>query len=146
MSKRNNTMMKAWGLFAVIGLLTSLSAIAAENKVVVIPLDLSKSTCSSCPPEVVVTTSDSIQEAIDSLPGEGGTVFIKAGVHEINVGIHINRSNVSIIGEQGTVIKLRDGVNQPVILVGTDIAAPTLANMISNISIANLEIDGNQFG
>lgn len=146
MLKRNNSVSRVRALFIVIGILLSGSTVAAQDKVVVVPLGSSTSLCSSCPPEVVVTTSDSIQEAIDSLPVVGGTVFVKAGIHEINSGIHINRSNVSIIGEQGTVIKLQNGVNQPVILIGTDIAAPTLANLISNISIANLEIDGNQLG
>ena len=56
-------------------------------------------------------------------------MFIKAGVHEITAGIHIDRSNVTITGEQGTVIKLKSGVNQPVFLIGTDIATPTLASV-----------------
>ncbi|MCI5211995.1 MAG: right-handed parallel beta-helix repeat-containing protein [Candidatus Electrothrix sp. ATG2] len=71
---------------------------------------------------------------------------MKAGVHEINSGIHINRSNVSLRGEQGSVVKLKSGVNQPVFLIGTDVATPTLSDLISNISVVNLEIDGNQLG
>ncbi len=130
-----------WLFVFVVTFLSISSYVTAQNKVVVIPLNSSTGTY-----EVVVTKSDSIQEAIDNLPTKGGSVFIKAGVHEIASGIHINQSNVTISGEQGTVIKLKNGVNQPVFLIGTDIATPTLANLISNISIANLEIDGNQLG
>jgi hypothetical protein len=131
--------------FVAIFLSTS-SYVTAQNKVVVIPLDSSSQSCQSCPPEVVVTKSDSIQNAIDNLPVDGGYIFIKSGVHEIDSGIHINRPNVTISGEQGAIIKLKSGVNQPVFLVGTDIASPTLANLITNISISNLKIDGNQAG
>ncbi len=126
--------------------LSTSSYVTAQNKVVVIPLDSSSQSCQACSPEVVVTKSDSIQNAINNLPVDGGTIFIKSGVHEIDSGIHINRSNITITGEQGTVIKLKSGVNQPVFLVGTDLESPTLANLITNISISNLEIDGNQAG
>lgn len=136
---------KTWCLFAIVGLLANNPAAVAQNKVVVVPL-ASKPSCQSCPPEVVVTPTDSIQEAIDGLSASGGTVFIKAGVHIISAGIHIKHSNISITGEQGTIIKLQNTANQPVILIGTDAATPAAPDQISNIAIANLEIDGNQLG
>ncbi|MCI5211735.1 MAG: hypothetical protein D3910_23805 [Candidatus Electrothrix sp. ATG2] len=69
--------MKITGLFFVFALtlfLTDSSAVA-QNKAVVIPLFSSANKCDSCPPESVVTTSDSIQEAIDNLPAEGGSIL-----------------------------------------------------------------------
>lgn len=89
----------------------------------------------------------SIQTAIDELPSEGGTVYVKAGTYEIIQGIHINRSNVTIIGEQGTVVLLGDNVNEPVILIGTDEQPPAIsAPIIQNIFISTIEIDGNRVG
>lgn len=138
---KRNIKTKTWGLLVVSGLLLWCATVSAQTKVVVVPLSSSKS-----PSVTVVTTSDSIQEAIGKLPAAGGTVFIKAGTHALSAGIHINRSNVSVIGEQGTILKLKNGVNQPVILIGTDIESPAPANEISNITIADLEINGNQTG
>ncbi len=89
-------------------------------------------------------TSLTIQEAIDALPEAGGTVFIMAGVYDISTAIHIHRSNVTLMGEQGTVLRLADKANQSVILIGTANEAPTAADQIGNIRIANLEIDGNK--
>lgn len=86
----------------------------------------------------------SIQQVIDNLPAEGGTVFIEAGVHLLSAGIYINKSNVTLCGEQGTVLSLSDHVKQPVILVGTDAQTPTSAHQIENIRICNLEINGNK--
>lgn len=82
-----------------------------------------------------------IQEAIDDLESGGGSIFIRAGIYTLSQGIHINKSNVSLIGERGTKLKLGDGVNQPVILIGTD--AETPIDRISDIEIENIEIDGN---
>jgi hypothetical protein len=122
----------------------SLIGCGEDNTEKLTPNEDPKELVTTTPSRVVVTTSHSIQDAINKLSKSGGTLFLKAGIYKINSGIHINRSNVSIIGEQGVIIKLKNGVNQPVILIGTDIATPTNANLIENISISNLEINGNQ--
>jgi hypothetical protein len=94
---------------------------------------------------ITVPTEDaSIQHAIESLPTEGGTVFVNAGLYVLPRGIHIDRSNVTLTGESGTILKLADNVNQPVLLVGTD--AETPENEIRNIQVNILEIDGNKSG
>ena len=85
-----------------------------------------------------------IQQAINDLPSTGGTVFLRAGNYSLANGLHINRSNVTVLGEQGTNLKLDGHVNQPVILVGTDIESPTTIDIVNNIRIANMEIDGNK--
>ncbi len=55
---------------------------------------------------VVVQPGESIQDAIDSLPDEGGCVCIKAGVHEIDSPIQIQRRSITLHGEsQGAIIR-----------------------------------------
>ncbi len=93
----------------------------------------------------VITVPDdieSIHEAIDALPLPGGTIYIKAKTYTLTQGVYINRSNVTIVGEKGTVVKLGDHVNEPVFLIGTDEETPT--KRIDNIRIANIEINGNK--
>ena len=48
---------------------------------------------------VVVLPSESIQDAIDSLPAEGGCVCLKVGLHEITEPLRIENSNVALHGE-----------------------------------------------
>ena len=85
---------------------------------------------------------EAIQEAIDFLPTEGGSIFIRAGTYIVSQGIHVSRSNVTVSGEQGTLVKLGDSVNEPVFLIGSDEETPTAS--IENIRISNIEIDGNK--
>ena len=96
------------------------------------------------PASVIIVPDDmtSIQLAIDSLPEAGGTVYIKPGIYLVAQAIHINRSNITVSGQRGTVLKLCDGINQPVLLLGSDEEKP--AGLIENIQIKNLEIDGNR--
>ena len=83
-----------------------------------------------------------IQDAIDSLPSAGGSVFVRSGTYVLSQGIHINRSNITLSGERGTLIQLGNGVNQPVVLIGSDAETPAVS--IDNIEVADLEIDGNK--
>jgi hypothetical protein len=94
---------------------------------------------------IVPDEIEGIQQAIDSIATNGGgTVYIKAGKYVLSQGIHINNSNITISGEQGVLIKLNDNVNQPVILIGSDVENPS--DTIENIKIEGLEIDGNKDG
>ncbi len=83
-----------------------------------------------------------LQKAIDALPVGGGTILLSAGTHTLAHRVQIRRSDVTLTGEPGTVLKLADGVNQPVLLIGTD--APKPAVLVTNIRISGIEIDGNQ--
>jgi hypothetical protein len=85
-----------------------------------------------------------IHQAVNSLSLQenGGTIYIKAGTYILSKSIHVNFSNVTITGEQGTLIKLDDNINQPVFLLGSEEIIPETA--IQNIQIMNLEIDGNK--
>ncbi len=93
-------------------------------------------------PNDVPKDSAYIQNAIDSLPKEGGTVLLKAKVYVLDKGIHINRSNLKLVGEKGTILRLLPEVNQPVILIGSDEEIPS--TKIEDIVISDLELDGNK--
>ena len=67
---------------------------------------------------VVVNPGESIQQAIDSLPAEGGCVCLKTGVHVVNATVRVDRSNVCIEGESpGTVV--RHPIAGPVLHIGS---------------------------
>jgi hypothetical protein len=85
-----------------------------------------------------------IQAAIDSLPEEGGTVFLSAGRYVLDGLVHINRSNVTLRGETGTVLALADGVKQANLLIGSDAQKPDPVNKIRHVTISGIEFDGNK--
>ena len=72
---------------------------------------------SDCCCTVVVSPGQDIQKAIDSLPGVGGCVCLRAGVHLIRQTLRIDRANVKLEGESpGTTVILRgDG---PTLVIG----------------------------
>ncbi|MEM7202437.1 MAG: DUF6519 domain-containing protein [Planctomycetota bacterium] len=61
---------------------------------------------------VVVHPGESIQDAIDSLPAEGGCVCLKSGTHKIGEAILITRSDVSLHGESPGTIVQRDDASE----------------------------------
>jgi pectate lyase-like protein len=71
--------------------------------------------------------SGSIQKAIDSLPGSGGTVLFPAGVYRVANAIRVLRNKVSLIGEgAGATTLLADTALWAVVQVG-DAATDKLA-------------------
>lgn len=59
-----------------------------------------------CCTVVVEPGTDLIQEAIDSLPPQGGCVCLRAGIHEITRTVVINRDSVTLHGESsGAVVR-----------------------------------------
>lgn len=94
---------------------------------------------------VRVTGGDcrTIQQAIDSLPAGGGEVVVEAGTYVCGEFIHIDRDNVVLQGVgAATLLRLADGADSPVIVVGQRTVIPTEAR--GGIRIANLAIDGNR--
>jgi len=85
-----------------------------------------------------VADYSSIQEAIDSLPPSGGTVYIPAGTYVISTPIKVP-SNVVLLGDGfDTVLKLADEANCNVI------ENMHLGEWVDeNIEIRNMQIDGN---
>lgn len=84
-----------------------------------------------------------IQQTIQQLPQHGGEVVIPAGVYTCTTPIIIDRNNVSLRGVgAGTLLRLADGANAPVIIMGQ--ATPIPDSKRSNISVSDLLIDGNR--
>lgn len=99
-------------------------------------------------PFEVITVPDDVpdlQTAIDSVRA-GGIVYLAAGTYELGKGIHITRSDLTILGPSAdsVVVRLRDHVNQPVFLIGTDIESPTTA--VERVTLRGITIDGNRGG
>ena len=57
------------------------------------------------PVKVIVNPGDSIQDAINNLPAEGGIVELAPGVHEVADTIVINKSNVTIQGTHDSEVR-----------------------------------------
>lgn len=84
-----------------------------------------------------------IQKTINQLPQRGGEVLLPAGRYTCNAPIVIDRNNISLRGVGGgTLLRLADGANAPVIIMGQASAIPDSKR--SNISVSDLIIDGNR--
>lgn len=94
---------------------------------------------------VVAKTEREIQKAIDGLNSAGGTVIVRAFKQlpvVINKSILINRDNVTLRGEGGVILRLANGAQAPVIIMGSDSAVPSVTRR--NIHVSDLTIDGNR--
>lgn len=71
---------------------------------------------------VVVSSGESIQAAIDSLPAQGGCVCVRAGLHLIDQPVILQRDHVTLHGESmGAVIMNRRGTG--ILILGDPMAA-----------------------
>lgn len=84
-----------------------------------------------------------IQHTINQLPRGGGEVVIPAGTFVCKTPIIIDRSNISLRGSgSGTSLRLADGANAPVIVMGQAIKVPNTETR--NVVVSDLRIDGNR--
>ncbi len=84
-----------------------------------------------------------IQRAIDRLAPTGGQVEVRSGTYVCTAPIVIDRDNVELRGEgTGTVLRLADGANAPVLVLGQTIPTPAVTRR--NIHILDLVIEGNR--
>ncbi len=72
------------------------------------------------------------------------TLKVAKGVYVLEESFHIARSNVNLVGEPGARFVLGDEVNQPVIAVGTQNEWVDEFDIIENIHISGIEVDGNR--
>ncbi len=93
---------------------------------------------------VVVAGGDcgDIQSAIATLPDKGGRVVVEPGIYACAGPIIIDRDKVQLVGNAGTVLRLADGANSPVLIVGD--AAPVPAHVVKHVKVSDLTIDGNR--
>lgn len=71
-------------------------------------------------------------------------VTIRSGSYKLKDSFHINRSDVSLVGEGEVALKLKRGVLTPVIAIGSQSSYPSEDERISNIVLSDLHIDGNR--
>ncbi len=84
-----------------------------------------------------------IQRALDLLPESGGEVVVPAGVFTVNQPIVLRRDHQTLRGAgKGTILRLADGANCPVIILGEPVNNPQ--HTIRYLRISNLFIDGNR--
>ncbi|MDQ8181920.1 right-handed parallel beta-helix repeat-containing protein [Pelagicoccus sp. SDUM812005] len=85
-----------------------------------------------------------LQRVLDEKGATPLLVKIAAGEYRLKRSLHVNRSNVTIQGEAGARLKLAKKAQAPVIAVGSQSEYPLDAERIENVSIYDLEIDGNR--
>lgn len=91
--------------------------------------------------ENVPDACDFIRQKIASLPLAGGQYRIPAGTYVCNKPIVLNQSHLTLSGDPGVVLKLADGANAPVIVMGD---ATTPPRALEDIEVSHLHIDGNR--
>ena len=88
-------------------------------------------------------TSAVIQMALDSLPAAGGEVVLPAGTFVISHPIVLRRDHQSLRGAgDATVLRLADGANCPVIILGEPVNDPHTT--VKYVRVSDLFIDGNR--
>lgn len=99
--------------------------------------------CSSFALTVKGNSCDDIQKSLDKLPDIGGEVFVPAGTYICKSPIVMDRHNLVLRGEgSATVLRLDDGINAPVLVMGRTENVPQQAT--KHIKVVNLMIDGNR--
>jgi hypothetical protein len=94
-------------------------------------------------PILISGSCSDIQRAINSLPSTGGEIIVQAGTYICKEPLLIDQNNVSLIGQgAGTILRLDDGINKPLLVIGQTITPPLVARQ--NIRVANLMLDGNR--
>jgi hypothetical protein len=93
---------------------------------------------------IVVNGGDcsDIQAAIAALPHTGGRVLVQPGTYVCTQPVIVDRGKIRLVGMPGTVLRLANGANAPVLIVGD--TAPQPSVVVKNVRISDLEIDGNR--
>jgi hypothetical protein len=94
--------------------------------------------------KIVVATEgcDGIQAAIDGLPDSGGEVIVGAGTYVCDEPVVIARNHVSLRGTgAATMLRLADGANSPLLIVGDTSGTPAVAH--HHITVSSMHLEGN---
>jgi hypothetical protein len=88
-------------------------------------------------------TSAEVQQALDILPESGGEVVLLPGTFEVRQPIVLRRDHQALRGSgDATVLRLADGANCPVIILGEPVNNPL--STIKDLRVSDLFIDGNR--
>jgi parallel beta-helix repeat protein len=87
-----------------------------------------------------------VQELVGSPldAAEPVTIKVLSGRYLLKDSFRIGRSKVSVIGEPGALFQLLGNINEPVIAIGSQAESTGPADVITDIAIMGLEIDGNK--
>ena len=89
-------------------------------------------------------TSAEIQRALDLLPESGGEVVLPSGTFEVRQPIVLQRNHQTLRGSgDATVLRLADGANCPVIILGEPVNNPH--STVKDLRVSDLFIDGNRY-
>ena len=89
-------------------------------------------------------TSAEIQRALDLLPESGGEVVLPPGTFEVRQPIVLQRDHQTLRGSgDATVLRLADGANCPVIILGEPVNNPH--STVKDLRVSDLFIDGNRY-
>lgn len=85
---------------------------------------------------------DFIRSAIQNMPAQGGTIEVPAGIFVCDRPIILDHEHATLRGQGfGSVLKLADNVNAPVIVMGQ---VETPPKQIYGVTVRDLKIDGNR--
>jgi len=88
-------------------------------------------------------TGAEIQNALDALPATGGEIVLPAGTIVVQAPIVLQRNYQTLRGGgAATVLRLADGANCPVIIMGEPVNPPK--QTVKNLCVSSLFIDGNR--
>lgn len=109
-------------------------------------LSLSSAAFAITPPTVITLPADvtvaGIQQALDSLPAEGGEVVLPAGKFELHEPIVLHRNGQALRGSgETTVLFVADNANCPAIIMGEPVNSP---RPVAHLRVSNVFIDGNR--
>ena len=86
-----------------------------------------------------------IQQALDALPETGGVVVLPSGTITVTRPVILKRSHQTLRGAGiATVLRLADGANCPVIIMGEPVNQPN--RTVSDVHVDSVFIDGNRYG
>ena len=89
-------------------------------------------------------TSAEIQQALDILPESGGEVVLPPGTFEVRQPIVLQRDHQTLRGSgDATVLRLADGANCPVIILGEPVNNPH--STVKDLRVSDIFIDGNRY-
>lgn len=89
---------------------------------------------------------DTLQEAIDRIAGDGGTIYIKEGIYEINEAMSISLTNLQIYGSgAATILKFNTSGNDSISINSAD--EVIIADLYLKQTAGNdiIEMDTNNF-